>query len=69
MAEISQTQKDIFIRLFQGRQDIYATRWEKNDASGYMPAYEVDWKEYNKHKAQGGNFKNFKDKEYKPISK
>ena len=34
MTEISQAQKDIFIRLFQGRQDIYATRWEKNDASG-----------------------------------
>ncbi len=68
MAEISQTQKDIFIRLFQGRQDIYATRWEKNDTSGYMPAYEVDWKAYNKHKAQGGNFKNFKEKEHTPLT-
>jgi len=34
MAEISQAQKDIFTRLFKGRQDIYATRWEKSDTSG-----------------------------------
>lgn len=68
MAKISQAQKDIFISLFQGRQDIYATRWEKSGASGYMPVYDVDWKAYNKHKAQGGNFKNFKDKEYSPLT-
>ena len=33
-----------------------------------MPAYEVDWKAYNKHKAQGGNFKNFKEKEHTPLT-
>ena len=43
-------------------------RWEKNEASGYMPAYEVDWKAYNKHKARRGSFKNFKDKEYAPLT-
>ena len=68
MPEISKELKEVFFTLFRGRQDIYATRWEKNDTSGYMPAYQVDWKAYNKHKAQGGNFKNFKEKEYAPLT-
>ena len=29
MVEISQAQKDVFMRLFQGRQDIYATKMGK----------------------------------------
>ena len=55
MQEISKEQKNTFLNLFRGRQDVYATRWEKNNASGYMPAYVVDWKAYNKHKAQTKN--------------
>jgi hypothetical protein len=51
--------------LFKGREDIYARRWEKNRKSGYMPAYDVDWDEYNKHKAKVGTFSNFKDKTHK----
>ena len=27
-----------------------------------MPAYDVNWEAYDKHKAQGGTFQNFKDK-------
>ena len=50
--------------LFRGRKDIYAIRWEKDGKSGYMPAYKVDWTDYNKHKAQGGTFKNYKNKEH-----
>jgi superfamily II DNA or RNA helicase len=53
-----------FKSLFQGRQDIYAIRWERDDKSGYMPAYKVDWSDYNKHKANGGTFKDYKNKEY-----
>jgi len=34
-----------------------------------MPAYDVDWEVYRKHKAQGGTFKNFKGKTYQPINK
>lgn len=68
MPEISKKQKDIFTNLFRCREDVYATRWEKNNASGYTPAYEVDWKAYNKFKAQGGAFKNFKGKEYAPLT-
>ena len=60
---------DLFISLFHGRDDLYARRWEKDGKSGYMPAYDVDWDEYNKHKAQGGAFKNFKGKKLHPFSK
>ena len=53
-----------FKSLFQGRQDVYAVRWEKDGKSGYMPAYKVDWSDYNKHKASGGTFKDYSKKEY-----
>lgn len=49
----------IFKSLFYGRQDVYAVRWEKDGKSGYMPAYKVDWSDYNKHKASGGTFKDY----------
>ncbi len=55
---------ELYKSLFKGRTDIYATRWEKEGRSGYMPAYKVDWTDYNKHKAQGGTFKDYKNKEY-----
>ena len=32
-----------------------------------MPAYIVDWTDYNKHKAKGGTFKDYKNKEYLPF--
>ena len=48
--------------LFRGRGDIYAVRWEKDGKSGYMPAYDVDWSNYEKHKLQEGTFSNYKDK-------
>jgi hypothetical protein len=54
--------------LFQGRQDVYAVRWEKDAKSGYMPAYKVDWSDYNKHKANGGTFKDYSKKEYLSFS-
>jgi hypothetical protein len=54
--------------LFKGRTDIFAKRWEKDGRSGYMPAYKVDWTDYNKHKAQGGTFKDYKNKEYLPFT-
>ena len=58
---------DLYKYLFRGRTDIYAVRWEKEGRSGYMPAYKVDWTDYNKHKAQGGTFKDYKNKEYLPF--
>jgi len=57
----------LFKSLFQGRQDVYAVRWEKDGKSGYMPAYKIDWRDYNKHKAGGGTFKDYSKKEYLPF--
>jgi hypothetical protein len=59
----------LYISLFHGRDDIYARRREKDGKSSYMPAYDVDWNEYNKHKAQGGLFKDFEGKKPQPFSK
>lgn len=58
---------ELFKSLFRGRTDIYAVRWGKDGRSGYMPAYKVDWSEYKKHKAQGGTFKDYKNKEHLPF--
>ena len=63
----SQSQIALFKSLFQGRKDIYAVRWEKDGRSGYLPAYNVDWSDYNKHKAAGGSFKDYIKKEYSPF--
>lgn len=64
MSEIPEKYKNLYAELFVGRQDVYAIRWENNGNSGYRPAYTIDWQSYNKHKAQGGTFKNFKEKKY-----
>lgn len=58
---------DLYKSIFRGRADVYAKRWEKDGRSGYMPAYKVDWTDYNKHKAQGGTFKDYRNKEYLPF--
>lgn len=57
----------LFKSFFQGRHDVYAVRWEKGGRSGYMPAYKVDWSDYNKHKAAGGSFKDYSKKEFLPF--
>lgn len=59
---------NFFKSLFHGRQDVYAIHWEKEGKSGYMPAYKVDWSDYNKHTANGGTFKNYTKKEYLSFS-
>src|SRR5665648_116348 len=58
----------LFKSIFQGRQDVYAVRWEKDGKAGYMPAYDVDWSDYNKHKAGGGTFKDYSKKEYQSLT-
>jgi hypothetical protein len=45
---------ELYKSLFRGRADIYAVRWERDGKSGYMPAYDVDWSNYEKHKSQVG---------------
>lgn len=67
MMQITQEELELFASIFRGRQNIYAVRWEKNGRSGYIPAYKVDWSGYQKHKAQGGTFKDYPGKEFLPF--
>lgn len=57
----------IYKSLFRGRPDTYAVRWEKEGRSGYMPAYDIDWGNYQKHKTQGGSFQDYTDKKKRPF--
>jgi hypothetical protein len=45
---------DLYQSLFKGRADTYAVRWEANDRSGYVPAYDLDREQYRNHKRGGG---------------
>ena len=65
---ITQMQINIFRDLFQGREDVFAVRWQKGKKKGYMPAYSYDPYMYRLHKMQGGTFKNYKDKSYLPLN-
>ena len=49
----------LFSSLFQGRQDVFAKRWETKDKSGYTIAYDIDWDQYGFHKASGGSLKDY----------
>jgi len=63
----SNDQVESFKSLFRSRNDIYAIRHEKEGRSIYMPAYKVDWGDYEAHKAAGGTFKDYKKKELIPF--
>ncbi len=69
MLHINEEQLNLYMSLFRGRTDIYARRWEKYGKSGYTPAYRFDWNEYLNHKARGGDFKDFTNKEVIPLTK
>lgn len=58
----------IFKSLFKGREDIFAIRWEKENKSGYMPAYFYDPYMYRAHKMKGGTFQNYTEKELLPFT-
>ncbi len=58
----------LFRSLFQGREDVFAIRWEKGNKSGYMPAYFYDPYQYRLHKINGGSFKDFAEKSYLPLT-
>ncbi|MEC4115141.1 DEAD/DEAH box helicase family protein [Myroides pelagicus] len=58
----------ILKNLFQGREDVFAIRWEKSGKSGYMPAYQYDIYHYRVHKLKGGTFQNYPHKTYLPFS-
>lgn len=59
---------NIFRSLFKGREDVFAIRWEKDNKSGYMPAYFYDPYRYRAHKIKGGTFQNFNEKSYLKLS-
>ena len=57
-----------FRSLFKGREDVFATRWEKDKKSGYMPAYSFDPYRFRAHKMKGGTFQNYPDKSYLQLT-
>lgn len=63
-----QEQIAIFRSLFKGREDVFAVRWEKENKSGYMPAYFYDPYMYRAHKMKGGTFQNYTDKKHLPLT-
>jgi len=44
----------LFKSLFGGREDIFATRWEKGGKASYFPVYDYDPYQYRLHKMKGG---------------
>lgn len=60
--QINEQQISLFKSLFRGREDVFATRWEKGNKSGYMPAYYFDPYHFRMHKMKGGSFQNYPDK-------
>jgi hypothetical protein len=54
--------------LFEGREDVFAIRWEREGKAGYMPVYNFDWNEFLAHKAKGGNLKNFANKQHASLT-
>ncbi len=59
---------DIYRSLFNGRNDVFAKRWEKGKKAGYMPAYDYDRNKYWLHKNDGGTFDEFKEKKLIPLT-
>ena len=69
MTTITDQQLELFMSLFRGREDVYAHRWEKNERSGYSPAYDFNWNEFMAHKRRGGSMKDFENKKLFPLTK
>ncbi len=62
------SQLELFKFLFKGREDVFATRWENGNKSGYMPAYHFDPYRYKAHRMKGGTFQNYPDKTYLALT-
>ncbi len=65
---ITNEQIQLFKSLFRGRDDVFATRWEKNGKSGYMPSYTFDPYMYKMHRMKGGTFQNYPNKQYQAFA-
>ena len=57
-----QQKLDIFKSLFKGRNDVFATYWEKDGKKGYAPKYSYDPYLFRAYKRNGGTFQNYPDK-------
>lgn len=69
MITVNGQQLELFMSLFRGREDAYARRWEKNEKSGYSPAYDFNWNEFMAHKRSGGSMRDFENKKLLPLNK
>ncbi len=58
----------LFSALFNARKDVFALRWEKAGKCGYSPAYQYDQYHYKLHRIKGGNFQNYSEKSYTPLT-
>lgn len=67
-ANAQQEQIELFRSLFKGREDVFAVRWEKENKSGYMPAYFYDPYMHRAHKIKGGTFQNYTNKKHLPFT-
>ena len=65
---VSEENIELYCSLFCGRQDVYARHWEKNEKSGYSPAYDFNWSEFLAFKSQGGSLKDFPNKKLIPLT-
>jgi superfamily II DNA or RNA helicase len=68
MADTLANQIQLFKSVFKGRDDVFAIRWEKENKSGYMPAYIYDPYMYRAYKMKGGTFQNYSDKSYLKLT-
>jgi len=68
MISVTEDQLNLYLSLFHGRTDIYARRWEKNEKSGYSPAYDFNWNEFLAHKNRGGTMTTFEKKTVIPLT-
>lgn len=59
---------ELFRSLFKGREEVFAIHWEKENKSGYMPAYFFDPYRLRSHKMRGGTFANFTEKKLLPFT-
>ena len=58
----------LFRRIFKGRDDVFAIRWERGGKSGYMPAYNFEAELLRIHKESGGTFHNFPQKQFQCLT-
>ena len=68
MSSFTKENIQLFKSVFRGRDDVFATRWEKSGKSGYMPAYTFDPYMYKMHQMKGGTFQNYPGKQYQHLT-